>query len=622
MDLRRIIGSIIIICSILLLFFTQQAIVAEYDEAQKMKTKLSDSIQLMAPSYELPIAMKDQEGQIFSELYVEWRTPLTLSEIPSFVQQLFLASEDEEFYTHRGYNISAIIRAFFVNAQADAKQQGASTITQQLIRMQYLTTEKTYERKVVELLYAAELEKRMTKEDILEAYLNEMYFGNRVYGIGSASTYYFNRPLHALNEAEMAFIAAIPNNPNRYDPLINFESTKTRQERLLDTMQKSGILTAEETEQLKAMPIELSLKGKINDFPMYSDYVMYELKELIANQEGFTERLAATDNQHEREAIQTAFNEKFSQVLKNGITIETALLPKKQQMDEQALANVLQSRDLQAGAAVIDNETREIISLFGGRGYVSTEFHRAFQAVRQPGSAIKPLLVYGPLFENYPYTGKTVVNSGPICIRTYCPKNVGGHTYGQTTIREAFRHSHNTTAVRMLQLVGIENAFSYLAPFNFESVSKKDWNYSAALGGFEKGMTPLELAGAYTSFIDGTYRTPRAIRAVKNIEGESLYEWEDAPIDIWSPSTVATMRTLLEDVVLNGTGKGVTYRTDYTGIKTGTTNDYQDLWTAGLNNNYTTAVWLGYDKPSSIQFASKQKSHLRAIDLLLREAIR
>lgn len=157
--MRGILGSVIIICSILILLFTQKAIVAEYDEAQTMKTKLSDSIQLIAPSYELPIAMKDQHGQTFSEVYIEWRTPLTLSEIPSFVQQLFLASEDEEFYTHRGYNISAIIRAFVVNAQADAKNQGASTITQQLIRMQYLTTEKTYERKVVELLYAAELEK-------------------------------------------------------------------------------------------------------------------------------------------------------------------------------------------------------------------------------------------------------------------------------------------------------------------------------------------------------------------------------------------------------------------------------------------------------------------------------
>lgn len=618
--MRGILGSVIIICSILILLFTQKAIVAEYDEAQTMKTKLSDSIQLIAPSYELPIAMKDQHGQTFSEVYIEWRTPLTLSEIPSFVQQLFLASEDEEFYTHRGYNISAIIRAFVVNAQADAKNQGASTITQQLIRMQYLTTEKTYERKVVELLYAAELEKRMTKEEIFEAYLNEMYFGNRVYGIGSAATYYFNRPLHTLNEAEMAFIAAIPNNPSRYDPLVNFEETKKRQERLLDTMQKSGILTVEEIIQLKEMPIHLSLKGKKSDFPMYSDYVMHELKMLIAEQDGFTKQLAAADEAYEKEALQAAFNEKFSQVLKNGIVIETALRPEKQKMDEQALSHLLQSRNLQAGAAVIDNEKREIVSLYGGRGFTSTEFHRAFQAVRQPGSAIKPLLVYGPLFESTPYTRKTVVNSGPICIGSYCPKNVGGGVYGMTTIQDAFRHSHNTSAVRMLQLVGVEQAFSYLEPFNFQSISQKDWNYAAALGGFEKGMTPLEMASAYTSFIDGTYRTPRTIRAVKTVDGEPLYEWDDSFVEVWSSPTVASIRTLLEDVVLNGTGRGVSHKTGYTGIKTGTTDNYNDLWTAGLNNQYTTAVWLGYDNPTSIQFASQQKKHLSAINLLLKEA--
>lgn len=291
-------------------------------------------------------------------------------------------------------------------------------------------------------------------------------------------------------------------------------------------------------------------------------------------------------------------------------------------MDERALTNVLTGGDLQGGAAVIDNETREIVSLYGGRNYVSTGFHRAFQATRQPGSAIKPLLVYGPLFENYSYTGKTVVNSGPICIGSYCPKNVGGFTYGMTTVQEAFRHSHNTTAVRMLQFVGVENAFTYLKPFQFEAVTARDLNYSAALGGFEKGMSPLELAGAFTSFIDGTYQTPYAIRTVTDADGLLLYEWTPEKTNIWSPSTVTIMRGLLEDVVRNGTGRGVTQRTGYTGIKTGTTDSYKDLWTAGLNNQYTTAVWLGYDRPSSIQFASDQKRHVRAIDILLKEAAR
>lgn len=615
--MKRLIGYAAILCALPILFFTQRAIVAEFDESQMMKNQLSDAIQLDPPKYHLPITMHDQHGGIFSEVYVEWRTPVLLSDVPIFMQHLFLESEDTEFYEHRGYNVSAIIRAILVNAQSDGKSQGGSTITQQLIRMQYLTPDKTYERKVVELLYAAELEKTMSKNDILEAYLNEMYFGNRVYGIGSAASYYFNRPLDQLNEAEMAFIAAIPNNPSRYDPLINFDHTKARQERLLDTMEKENIITSEEAITYKEMPIHLDLKSKANQFPMYSDFVLKELKELIAHEEGFQKKIESQKDEEQKKLLGEQLDNKVAQLFTAGITIETALDPQKQAGDEQAL-NTLLHNQLQAGAVVIDNDAREIVSLYGGANYTSNDFNRAFQAVRQPGSAIKPLLVYAPLFEITAYTGNTRVNSGPICIQSYCPQNIGGYTYGLTTIQEAFRHSHNTTAVRLLQQIGIEEAFSYLEPFDFKSVSSKDVNYSAALGGFQNGMTPLELASAYSSFIDGRYVTPRAIRTVKDRNGNVLYKWEKDSTIAWSDSTAATIRTLMQDVVLNGTGQGIPITTGYTGVKTGTTDRYHDLWTAGLNNRYTTAVWIGYDAPSSVQFASNQKRHLKAFQHLLR----
>ena len=170
--------------------------------------------------------------------------PIPLESIPLFVQELFIQSEDVEFYNHIGFNFSAIFRAVFANAIANAKDQGASTITQQLVRLRYLTTEKTYERKVTELLYAYEMEKQSTKEEILSNYLNEIYFGNQVYGIGAAATYYFSRPLNELTEAELAFISAIPNNPTLYDPLVNFDATKKRQELLIDVLVKNEKLAA------------------------------------------------------------------------------------------------------------------------------------------------------------------------------------------------------------------------------------------------------------------------------------------------------------------------------------------------------------------------------------------
>lgn len=617
--LKRIIGFLIIIAAIPMLVFAQGEIVSELQEANTLKEQMTTSIVLTSPIHDIPVMMKDRNGDIFAEEYVEWRNPLSLSEIPLFAQQLFLESEDAEFYTHRGYNIAAIVRAFVVNAQSDDLKQGASTITQQLIRMQFLSTEKTYERKLTELFYAAELERQMTKDEILEMYLNEMYFGNRVYGIGAAATYYFSRPLHELNEAEIAFIAAIPNNPSLYDPIQNFEGTKKRQERLLDTLAKRKLLTAEETILHKETPIQLSLKKKQNLYPAYSTYMLAELEQLIGETEGFTKKIQQASDPATKKALQVSLKERTADVLSTGIMLETALNPRKQAQDEQALTSLLAPADLQAGAVVIDNATREIVSLYGGKDFFNGNFHRAFQMTRQPGSAIKPLLVYAPLFEHFPYSENTAVNSGPICIGSYCPGNVGGGVYGTTSIQEAFRHSHNTAAVRLFQMVGIERAFAHLDPFRFASISQQDMHYSAALGGFSKGVSPLELADAYTSFIDGMYAPAHAIRAVKDQEGNILYEWEKNQIEVWTPSTVTKIRNLMKDVVLNGSGRGVPYTTSYTGVKTGTTNAYKDLWTAGLNDRYTTAVWIGYDKPQSMKSVSDQKTHLKAASRLLKE---
>jgi penicillin-binding protein 1A len=211
------------------------------------------------------------------------------------------------------------------------------------------------------------------------------------------------------------------------------------------------------------------------------------------------------------------------------------------------------------------------------------------------------------------------VNSGKLCIGTYCPNNVGGYVYGNVPIKEAFRHSHNTAAVRLFQTVGIEEAFSYIEPFGFNSITEQDMNYPAALGGFSKGVTPLELAGAFTGFIDGMYEPVHAIRAVKDKEGNVLYEWNKERIEVWSPGTVTIIRDLMKDVVLNGTGRSIPYSTSYTGAKTGTTDYYKDLWTAGMNDQYTVAAWVGYDRPQSMQQLSRQEIHLQVFSALLRK---
>lgn len=617
--LKRITGFFIIILAIPILIIIHREIAAELNVASSFNLNISNTIDISKPIVKIPAAMRDHNGSIFSEEYSDWINPVDLSEIPLFVQQLFLDSEDAEFYTHRGYDVSAIARALVTNTATNALKQGGSTITQQLVRMRFLSTEKTYERKLTEIFYAAKLEKQSSKNEIFEMYLNEMYFGNRVYGIDAAATYYFNRPLVALNEAEIAFISAIPNNPSLYNPLVNFELTKSRQERLLDTLVKSNRITEKEADSYKKMPIDLVVKSKEKQFPAYSTYVLKELESLISVSEGFSTRLANSKDAISKITITEELKERTAEVLGSGIIIDTALNPIKQEQDEQALTSLLQQKQLQAGAVVIDNNNREIISLYGGREYAKADFNRAFQAVRQPGSAIKPLIVYAPFFESGTYSENTAVNSKPICIGSFCPKNVGGFVYGTTSIREAFRHSHNTAAVRLLQTVGVEEAFTYLEPFNFNYITQEDKNYSAALGGLTNGVTPLELSRAFTGFIDGSYSEPHAIRVVKDRDGNVLYEWENKRIDVWTSSTVTTMRNLLKDVVLHGTGRGVPYTTNYTGGKTGTTDNYNDLWTAGMNEHYTTAVWIGYDNPESLQQVSSKKLHLKAFSALLQK---
>ncbi|MFB5088542.1 transglycosylase domain-containing protein [Psychrobacillus sp. PGGUH221] len=618
--MRQVIGFLLILLCFPLIWMLTSFIHAEILSASSFQDDLKQSIQLSTPPLSSPVVLLDENEQIFSEDYVEWRDPLPLESIPLFVQELFIQSEDVEFYNHIGFNFSAIFRAVFANASANAKEQGASTITQQLVRIRYLSTEKTYERKVTELIYAYEMEKQATKDEILTNYLNEIYFSNQVYGIGAAATYYFGRPLHELSDAELAFISAIPNNPTIYDPIDNFDATKKRQELLIDVLVKNGKIPKESGEAIKAEPIVLKTKTKKQLYPTYSTYVLEELKNLVASKEGFTEKIATAQNEQQKLLLENELQTKVNDVIAQGVTIYTALDPAKQLDDEKYVNKLLdKTPDLQAASVVINNEKREIISLYGGKEYKKFDFHRAYQAVRQPGSALKSLLVYAPVFETTTLTPNNSINGGKLCIGSYCPQNYGGALYGNVTIKQAFRFSHNTPAVRLLETVGIDNAFAKLEPFQFNHLTNEDHTYAAALGGLTHGVTVLEMADAYSSFIDGMYEPARAIRKVTDKKGNILYEWNEEKTEVWSPKTVQTMRGLLSDVVQNGTGKGISIPAPYVGAKTGTTNDFYDYWIAGLTDTYTSAVWIGYDMPKNMKSIESRKIHHSIFNKIMRE---
>ncbi|MCS1392902.1 transglycosylase domain-containing protein [Lysinibacillus boronitolerans] len=615
--MKKAFGFFIIVLSLPALWWISTNIKTEIHIAQAHEEQMTNAIHLPEVEAQLPVTLIDRNGQTFSEEYVEWRQPLSLQEIPQIAQEIFITSEDADFYTHIGFDLSAIIRAVVANSNSNTTSQGGSTITQQLVRMRYLSEEKTYERKLTELFYAYELEKEFDKEAILTMYLNESYFSNQVYGIGGAATYYFQKPLQELSIAEIAFIAAIPNNPSLYNPLKNYDQTKARQERLLDTLAANGAITEEEAKNYKADSITLNVKDKIQSYPMYSTYVLQELKWLVAEKEGYADRLGFTDNEEEKKKIKAQLDNRLNTLFQNGLIIHTALDPTKQQHDEEKMSAILGTSPLQAAGATIENQSREIVSLYAGKNYEKFDFHRAFQGTRQPGSAFKPLAVYAPFFETTAHTPDSIVNGGRYCVGSFCPQNYGGYTYGDVSIRTAFRHSYNTSALRLFQTVGVETAFDYLNRFHFRSIVEKDHNYAASLGGLTYGVTALELADAYTSFIDGSYVLAHSIRKVTAFDGTELYSWDTQREQIWSPKTVKYMRELLADVVANGTGQGVYSNSSYVGAKTGTTNDYRDYWLAGLNDDYTAAVWLGYDKPQSMQQLEEYKIHHQLFNVLL-----
>lgn len=596
-----------------ILFFSAQ----EIQKVQGFHSALEEAVSEEQFDITKTSLITDKDGRIFSEMNRPFRLYADHEEIPDFVKEILVASEDQHFYEHVGFDAGAIMRALVKNLVFTHIQQGGSTITQQLARNLYLGQEKTYNRKLTELFYAHEIEQSLSKDEIMELYLNIIYFSNGVYGIETASQYYFQKPLGELNKAELAFITAIPNNPKKYDPVDHFEQTKVRQERLLDIMQQTGKLTEQETAELKKVPIQLSVRKKTDLYPDYAVYAESELRELVAKQEGFLKKLEEAKNEEEKQKIYDAFDNRMSDLINSGIIIHTSLDRDMQEKSMKAFQTRLIYKGIEGASITIDNQSRQIIAMIGGNNYQKYNFHHAYQAFRQPGSSIKPLLVYGPYIEQTQASISERISADNYCIGNYCPINYGGRQHGNVTMNTAFSQSYNTPALRLFEKVGIANAFAKLDPFDFEKIQEKDYTYAASIGGFTYGMSPLEMTDAYTSFIDGQYQPARAITKVTDYKGKILYEWNEPRETIWSQETADKIRSMLSSSMQNGTGKSAKVNKPYAGVKTGTTNYYNDYWVLGLTDRYTTGVWIGHDIPQNMENIEKDRpSHLIWRDIM------
>ncbi|MFP7279952.1 transglycosylase domain-containing protein [Exiguobacterium indicum] len=517
----------------------------------------------------ITVTYENKRVELYDGLRRDDLTPQTL---PKKVEQAFVAIEDQRFYQHDGYDITGILRAFTKN-QSDSKSQGGSTITQQLARMTYLSNEKTYTRKIKELLIAVSLEQKYSKKELMTAYVNQAYFANNIYGIELAAKSYFNKPARELSWSEISFLTAIPNNPSLYDPLRFPENTKKRQQRIVQALIRDRVLTKDFTIS-RVSP--RSYKPSV-PYPDYIDATVQAAVRMTAQKNSWSEKRAA-EYLHQQGAV-----------------ISTYLDSAEQRRAKEALRNL--PNPIEGAYVGIDGQTHGVTALVGYKSNLTGQFNRAVQSYRQPGSAIKPLLVYGPYLEKTKARLSSTLDGSPVCIDGYCPSNSGNRILGQVTIADAIAYSYNTPAIRAFA-VSFREGLKSIRPFQFSQWTREDDAFTSALGGLQYGISPYELTNAYSVFVnDGIYRPASMIKSItlKNGTVERPQEKEQR---IWSSQTNRELRAGLKNVMTYGTGrKGYDSSARYIGGKTGTTNDNKDMWFVGIKNQHIGGIWLGADRP-------------------------
>lgn len=536
-------------------------------------------------------------------------------DIPDLIKDAFIATEDKSFFKNNGISIKGIGRALVVDLKNKGKlPQGGSTITQQLVKNVLLTQDKTWERKYTEILISLQLDKTYTKEQILEYYLNNIYFGNGDYSVGTAAYTYFNKSLNQLNLAETAFIAAIPNNPSYYDPLKHYDNVIDRQHLILYNLKQQNYITQEQYDEALNTKVVLDYHPHQNPSDNYmTSYAVDCAVRALMQKNGFEFRYQFTSNQDQKD-YENSYKEMYEdydrRIRSGGYNIYTSFDVDKEKQLQASLDNGLSDftdidtksglYKMQGAAVCVDNTTGEVIAAVGGRSQsnITNSFNRAFLAVRQPGSSIKPILVYAPAFDKG-YTPDDIINDQYI---PNGPKNAENTFFGPVSLRYATEMSLNTVAYQLLIQEGVQYAIPYLYKMDFAHIVKQDNNPIIAVGGFTEGVTPVEMAGGYSTLArGGEFIQPTCIRNIKGNEGELLYENPKTKTRVYKEESAYNMTDVLKGVLTKswGTGYGLGLDNITAAGKTGTTNDCKDGWFAGYTPYMTTVVWVGYDNPTA-----------------------
>lgn len=534
------------------------------------------------------------DNQLIGELYNEKRSYVELDKIPEDLKKAIVAVEDSRFYKHNGFDLIRIVKAIFVDIKEGELKEGASTITQQLAKNLFLTNEKSFTRKFKELIYSIQLERKYSKDQILEMYLNEIYLGQRVYGVQEASMRYFGKSVEDLSLAESAFIAGLPQAPSAYDPTKHFDRAKKRQEIVLNRMVATEDITQEQLDKAKEEEIIIvkkkdeKFKGKYKkENEHFMNRVVNKLVEHFSKE--FKNKKNLAQEEIRQEALYKIENGGYKiYTTLNGSIQDQAVLAIKSGMDKNALGN-------QANGSVvsIDPNTGGVIAYYGGLRSIDMAMK-----TRQPGSTIKPLYFAGAINEGI-IDSNTLILDEATDFNGYEPKNYGEKYMGYVTSREALVYSLNNASVKVMNALGVEKALNYLEDFGVSSIDKKDDNLATALGGMTYGITPLELANAYGVIAnEGVYKEAYFIERVEDSQGNIIFNKGEQNLEtkeVFTRDTALQLKETLYDVVNRGIAKNARLPY-YTGGKTGTTNDKKDLWFAGFIDNLATSIWIGNEE--------------------------
>lgn len=519
---------------------------------------------------------------------------LAFNEIPEQVKAAFVSIEDKRFYKHGGFDPFAILRAVESLVSKNSITQGGSTITQQLARNIYLTHTVKWERKVEEIFIAMEMEKKYSKEEILEFYINNIYFSNGYYGIQAASQGYFSKDASELTLSETAFLCAIPNSPGSYDPLKHEENTLKRRDLILDNMEEDGIITEMECDNAKKETIRPNPSSPSFTRTWAHTYIYDCAVQALMEKTGGDYDTCRQELYTGGYRVYTSIDMTQQQLLQNTIDEE---------LSDYNTLNANGTYALQASAVCIDNSTGLVTAIVGGRTQegVSADYNRAFLSFRQPGSSIKPLVVYAPALERGYTASTTVVDSR----EPDGPENSGNKYAGSISLRTAVEQSKNTVAHKILRELTPEVGLSYLLDMNFSSITDEDYTLATALGGLSKGTSALEMAAGYATLAnEGVYRLPTCVTMITDMKGNLVAAPDPQEHAVYTTDAAHEMTNILEGVLTRGTahGKGITNMP--CAGKTGTTNDNIDGWFVGYTAYYTTSVWVGFDSPRGVSALS------------------